>query len=49
MILQTVRDVSMFIIMMLYISDMDHTRKFKFSSYDVHLPSINKMFPYRYT
>ena len=34
-------------IMMLYISAMDHTRKLKFSSY-VHLPSINKMFPYRY-
>ena len=34
-------------IMMLYISAMDHARKFKFSSY-VHLPSINKMFQYRY-
>ena len=30
-------------IMMLYISGIDHARKFKFSSY-VHLPSINKMF-----
>ena len=26
---------------------MDHPRKFKFRSY-VHLPSINKMFQYRY-
>ena len=34
--------------MMLYISAMDHARKLKFSSY-VHLPSINKMFPYCYT
>ena len=34
-------------IMMLYISDRDHARKLKFSSY-VHLPSINKMFEYCY-
>ena len=34
--------------MMLDISVMDHARKLKFSSY-VHLPSINKMFQYRYT
>ena len=33
--------------MMLYISVRDHARKLKFSSY-VHLPSINKMFQYRY-
>ena len=32
---------------MLYISAMDHARMLKFSSY-VHLPSINKMFQYRY-
>ena len=43
MILRTVRDVSMFDIMMLYISAMDLARKLKFSSY-VHLPSINEMF-----
>ena len=34
-------------ILMLYISGRDHYRKLKFSSY-VHLPSINKMFQYRY-
>ena len=34
-------------IIKLYISTMDHARKLKFSSY-VHLPSINKMFQYRY-
>ena len=34
-------------IMMLYISATDHARKLKFCSY-VHLPSINKMFQYRY-
>ena len=34
-------------IMMLYISVRDHARKLKFSSY-VDLPSINKMFQYRY-
>ena len=34
-------------ILMLYISAMDHARKLKFSSY-IHLPSINKMFQYRY-
>ena len=34
-------------IMMLYISAMDHARNLKFSSY-VHLPSINKIFQYRY-
>ena len=34
-------------IMMLYISVRDHARKLKFSSY-VHLPSVNKMFQYRY-
>ena len=34
-------------IMMLYISVRDHARKLKFSS-SVHLPSINKMFQYRY-
>ena len=34
-------------IMMLYISDRDHARKVKFSSY-VHLPSINKISQYRY-
>ena len=33
--------------MKLYISAMDHARKLKFSSY-VYLPSINKMFSYRY-
>ena len=33
--------------MMLNISAMDHHRKLKFSSY-VHLPSINKIFPFRY-
>ena len=33
--------------MMLYISVRDHARKLKFSSY-VHLPSIKKMFQYRY-
>ena len=45
MILQTVRDVSMLDIMMLYISALDHARNLKFSSY-VHLPSINKIVPY---
>ena len=34
-------------IMMLYISTMDQAKKLKFSSYG-HLPSINKMFQYRY-
>ena len=34
-------------IMMLYISARDYARKLKFSSY-VDLPSINKMFQYRY-
>ena len=34
-------------IMMLYISAMDLARKLNLSSY-VHLPSINKMLPYRY-
>ena len=33
--------------MMLYISVRDHARKLKFCSY-IHLPSINKMFQYRY-
>ena len=33
--------------MMLYISLRDHARKLNFRSY-VHLPSINKMFQYRY-
>ena len=33
--------------MMLYISGRDHARKLKFCSY-IHLPSINKMFQYRY-
>ena len=50
MILRNVRDVSILYnndIMMLYISAMDQARKLKFSSY-VHLPSINKMFQYRY-
>ena len=35
-------------IMTLYFSAMDQARKLKFSSY-VHLPSINKIFRYRYT
>ena len=34
-------------ILMLYISGRDHSRNLKFSCY-VHLPSINKMFQYRY-
>ena len=34
-------------IMMLYILALDHARKLKFCSY-IHLPSINKMFQYRY-
>ena len=34
-------------IMMLYISVRDHARKLKFCSY-IHLPSINKVFQYRY-
>ena len=33
--------------MILYISAMDPARKLKFSSY-AHLPSVNKMFQYRY-
>ena len=33
--------------MMLYISVRDHARKLNFSSY-IHLPSINKMYQYRY-
>ena len=40
MILQTARDVSV-LILMLYISAIDHARKLKFSSY-VHLPSIKQ-------
>ena len=45
---QTARDVfNVDNIMMLCISAMDHTSKLKFSSY-VHLPSINKVFKYRY-
>ena len=47
MILQSVSDILMLIIMMLYISAMDHARKLKFRCY-VHLPSINIMFPDRY-
>ena len=47
MILQTVRDVSMLDIMILYISAMDHARKLKFSNY-VHLQAINKIIPYSY-
>ena len=34
-------------IMMLYISAMDHAGKLKFCSY-IHLPSINKIYQYRY-
>ena len=34
-------------IIMLYISATDHARTLKLSSY-VHLPSINKIFQYRY-
>ena len=34
-------------IMMFYISGRDHARMVKFNIY-VHLPSINKMFQYRY-
>ena len=34
-------------IMMLHISALDHNRKLKFIRY-VHLPSINKIFQYRY-
>ena len=33
--------------MNLYVSALDHNRKFKFSNY-VHLLSINKMLQYRY-
>ena len=45
---QTARDVfNVDNIMMLCISAMDHTSKLKLSSY-VHLPSINKVFKYRY-
>ena len=47
MILQTVKRRFDIDIMMLNISARDHARKLKFSSY-VHLPSINKMFQYRY-
>ena len=36
-----------YLIMMLYISAMEYARMLKFSSH-VHLPSINKMFQYRY-
>ena len=48
MIFRTVRDVSILIIMMLYVSAIDHARKLKFISY-VHLPSVNKMCQYGYT
>ena len=44
MTLRTARDVD---IMMLFISGRDHARKLKFIIY-VHLPSVNKMFQYRY-
>ena len=47
MILQTARDVVNVDIMMLYISVRDDATKLKFCSY-VHLPSVNKMFQYRY-
>ena len=47
MILSTVRRCNVDI-MMLHISAMDHARKLQFSSY-VHLPPVNKIFPYRYT
>ena len=33
--------------MILFISGRDHARKLKFNSY-VYLPSVNKMFQYRY-
>ena len=49
MILRTVKRVRRFNvdIKMLNIRAKDHVRKIKFSSY-VYLPSINKMFQYRY-
>ena len=48
MVLQTVKRRFNVDIKMLYTSAMEHARKLKFSSY-VHLPSINKMFQYRYS